>query len=218
MQVVLDLDDFYEGNTSIELLSDLRSNIPGFKVNLFTIPGRCSPEFIRSMGAQDWINLIPHGWCHYTNYEVVTWDEKITRSYLKRWEDLGFKTKGFKAPGWQISDGCFRALYEAGYWVADQPYNRARRPAGLRVYEINTWQQKRVAGIVEERKGTYTAVVEDVTPYISIHGHIGHLNGHNDNALELIYQSIYETVRSLPEAKFAFIDDLLNQEVRSAHA
>jgi hypothetical protein len=42
--------------------------------------------------------------------------------------------RGFKAPGWQISDGCYEALLERGWWVADQRYNDGRRPAGLRFH------------------------------------------------------------------------------------
>jgi hypothetical protein len=43
---------------------------------------------------------------------------------------------GFKAPGWQISDGCYHALLGADWWLADQPYNDHRRPPGLRVHRL----------------------------------------------------------------------------------
>jgi hypothetical protein len=41
---------------------------------------------------------------------------------------------GFKAPGWQISDDCYRVLDERGWWVADQHLEDGRRPVGLRTY------------------------------------------------------------------------------------
>ena len=44
--------------------------------------------------------------------------------------------QGFKAPGWQISDGCYEVLLDRGWWVADQPYNDHRRPEGLRVHRL----------------------------------------------------------------------------------
>ncbi len=69
-------------------------------------------------------------------------------------------------------------LRHAGYWLADQPYNRARRPEGLAVYEL--------AGPNR------------------IHGHIGHMGGHNDNALELLMP----TLESLnPFRGFGFVRD-----------
>jgi hypothetical protein len=208
-QVVLDLDDFYEGNTSIELLSELRTCIPNFKVNLFTIPGRCSPEFVRSMGKQDWIHLIPHGWGHYTNYEVMAWDEKTTANMLRRCEEMGFTVKGFKAPGWQISDACMVALRDAGYWLADQPYNRERRPEGLRVYELKQWVEKHCVAVA----GCSAVIEERPNQYLSIHGHIGHLNGRNANALELIADSIRHYEKN--PAQFRFIDELLAEDTNA---
>ena len=44
--------------------------------------------------------------------------------------------KGFKAPGWQISDGIYQWLADHGWWVADQHYNDNRRPVQLPVYHV----------------------------------------------------------------------------------
>ena len=46
--------------------------------------------------------------------------------------------EGFKAPGWQISDGCYQACMEAGWWVADHYENDDRRPDGLRAHVLDT--------------------------------------------------------------------------------
>ena len=45
--------------------------------------------------------------------------------------------KGFKAPGWQISDGVYQWLLDHGWWVADQAYNNDRRPKELKAYVNN---------------------------------------------------------------------------------
>jgi hypothetical protein len=43
---------------------------------------------------------------------------------------------GWKSPGWQISDGTYRALNDHGWWCADHPENNDRRPDGLQVHVL----------------------------------------------------------------------------------
>ena len=88
-------------------------------------------------------------------------------------------TKGFKAPGWQISDGMYQALLEEGYWVADQSYNNERRPKELKAYILDSGNK--------------------------IHGHIGHMGGHNENEIEYLL----DTILALKEKDFAFIKDVI---------
>jgi hypothetical protein len=102
--------------------------------------------------------------------ECQNWTHSNARVYLS-WlcnsgmlEPHGPLLKGFKAPGWQISDETFAVLKEAGWFVADQPYNRDRRPQGIRYHELDSGNH--------------------------IHGHIGHLGGHNANELSLIWDEI----------------------------
>lgn len=157
--IYLDLDDFCETNHSLDLLIDLKREIRQFQVTLFTIPGRSSLAWLQVMKQYDWIDMAPHGWMHETSRECERWSYEETLRYLDRIEHLEL-TRGFKAPGWQISDGAYLALLERGYWVADQAYNNARRPADLPVYLLDS-------------------------PH-KLHGHIGHLGGHNYNELSLI--------------------------------
>ena len=99
----------------------------------------CSPEFLTLIGKLDWIDLVPHGWAHPHPYECVDWSYGRMTGYLKIIkQDYPQFTRGFKASGWQISDGCYQALTDWGWWVADQIYNRERRPKGLRVYELDS--------------------------------------------------------------------------------
>lgn len=174
--IILDLDDFCEDNNGLDMLFQLRAKVPGFKVNLFTIPGRCSYPFLAAVREIDWIDMIPHGHAHQTSRECERWSYGRSIEYLDWVEQFGM-TKGFKAPGWQISDGMYEALVEFDFWVADQAYNNHRRPPELRAYILDEpWK---------------------------VHGHIGHMGGHNANALELIYDDLLKL-----RGEFMFIKDL----------
>lgn len=179
--IVLDLDDFHESNNSLDRLFILKGLVPSLKVNLFTVPGLCSDGFLEAVRAVDWLDLIPHGYRHETSRECEKWTYSNSREYLEYVMHLGF-TKGFKAPGWQISDGMYEALIEFGFWVADQNYNNRRRPAELRVYLLDQpWK---------------------------IHGHIGHMGGHNDNEL----QYLWSTLTILSTEEFKFIKDIVDSK------
>ncbi len=122
--IILDLDDFCDEYQSVDLLEELKLKIPQFKVTLFAIPARTSRPVFDVMLGQDWIDLVPHGWKHETNHECEDWVYRQITDCLKRCEDKGFRTKGFKAPGWNISEGCYYGLRDMGYWVADHPRNK----------------------------------------------------------------------------------------------
>lgn len=139
MIYVLDLDDFHQQNAAhvLPMLAALRGVYPTFRVTLFTIPRLCTTEFIKDMQAISWIDIVPHGWAHRTSKECANWTAEQMGECLDNIESMGFLTRGFKAPGWQISDACYRVLYERGYWLADKEYNNARRPRGLPVYLLD---------------------------------------------------------------------------------
>lgn len=175
--ITLDLDDFHEHNSDWDLLVRLREEIPDFRVTLFAIPVYCTSRFIADCHARPWIDLVPHGWHHETSRECEAWSYDRMRAAISHYERLGFVTKGWKAPGWQISDGCYEALFEAGYWVADQTYNNERRPKGLKAYLLDRPER--------------------------IHGHIGHWKGHNDNSLEYLMPQLL----ALKGEQFGFVRD-----------
>jgi len=133
---IIDVDDFHEDNQGMKYLKAFKNKFSNFKVNLFTIIGKCSPEFIKEIKDIDWIDMIPHGWMHDTSRECEDWSYEVSKAYLDRIGEFGL-TKGFKAPGWQISDGMYKALLEKGYWVADQDYNNFRRPKDLKCYLLD---------------------------------------------------------------------------------
>ena len=130
--MTFDFDDVYDGHDALDRLHQLRELRPDFKCTLFAIPARCTFDWIDSV--PDWVELAAHGWTHHSNYECAHW----TREQMEWTLDQGIvrymDTRGFKAPGWQISDACYQVLVDRGWWVADQHLEDWRRPAELPVY------------------------------------------------------------------------------------
>ena len=110
---------------------------PAFKATLFAIPGEMTLELIQwCVVNRSWIELAVHGLTHSSNYECEKWTYDDMEKSMGIVQTIGGYVKGFKAPGWQISDACYEWLYDHGWWVADQTYNNDRRPKGLPVYLI----------------------------------------------------------------------------------
>lgn len=110
-------------------LKELR---PDFRCTLFAIPALCPPDWLASM--PEWVELAMHGWTHDSVFECREWSkERMLRRMHEPIVEMYF-VQGFCAPGWQISDGCYEALLEEGWWVADQHLEDARRPKKLKVY------------------------------------------------------------------------------------
>ena len=172
---IVDADDFCEGNSGFETLQSIKHQVPDFKISLFTIVGKCSIEFLDEMSSLDWIQLYPHGLYHKTSRECENWSFMRCMNYLKLCEDLKIFEKCFKAPGWQISDGMYKALCCRGWRVADQAYNNERRPKDLEAYILDSPNK--------------------------LHYHIGHMGGHNANEIGF-YK---EYLMSLNKHKFEFI-------------
>lgn len=135
--IVFDLDDFHETNNHLPLLRELYETIPGFKVNLFTVLGRCSRDWIEGLkGLSEWADIIPHGWEPETNLECAEWSLDDGLRYLDKIEPYGL-THGFKAPGWQTSPGMYKALQKRGYWIAENHANKGKIPKGVKFYMLD---------------------------------------------------------------------------------
>lgn len=147
-ELVFDSDDFGANHVISEMtqshdcrdvLNTFKKENPKFKATLFTIPGEVTTEILGwAASNRDWIELAWHGFYHLSNYEC----EKLTYQEFAR-SMSGFEmifgdffVKGFKAPGWQISDDIYTWLKDHDYWVADQDYNDERRPKELKVYKV----------------------------------------------------------------------------------
>lgn len=215
--LVVDFDDFGENERSLrdlQRLEAIKRSIPEFKATLFTIPAHCSVSFLSEMKEQyPWLDLVQHGWHHQTNYECLKWDTRLCRQALRDARGLGFTTRGFKAPGWQISDACYEVLLEEDYWVADQTYNSNRRPPHLPSYLLFAGTGllvRREARRPSSATAGETLVDNEAKPLsvMAIHGHIGHLGGYNANALELMMPYLIAFAKGR-DFEFKFISEVL---------
>lgn len=151
--MIVDFDDFganhiisdqCQSHDCRDKLDEFHYANPNFKATLFAIPAEMTYELAEWCKANEgWIELAVHGIFHSSNYECekMTYEEfdKAIEPLMGMIED--YFVKGFKAPGWQISDGIYKWLQDHGWWVADQAYNDNRRPKELPVYKIgdNSW-------------------------------------------------------------------------------
>src|SRR5713226_6103585 len=143
-----DFEDKYDRN-GLEMLFYWKAKYPKFKISLFTIPNKTSQEMIALMANHtDWIELLPHGWDHDSNYECWEWDYDKTKALMERLDFENDYQKCFKAPGWMITDkyggyiasaelpiandpqGVYKALKDMNFIVFDRHYNIPARPEG----------------------------------------------------------------------------------------
>lgn len=165
--MIFDTDDLYDGNDRMDLLMLLKAANPNFKMTAFAIPALADDDYWN--GLPDWIEVAVHGWAHPHPREAESWSYDqavdVLLSAPSRFVD------GFKAPGWQISDGTYQACLDLGWWVADQHYNDARRPAGLRVHcendgiHIHTHVQNVCGNGLEESMPYLTACVRSAEKF-----------------------------------------------------
>lgn len=144
---VWDIDDFActrvisdqcQSHDCRDALLQLKEANPAFKVTLFTIPGEMTPELYNWVSSNsEWVRIAWHGFYHTSNYECEKMSYADFVQNLNRFTSVGIAyEKGFKGPGWQISDDIYKWLLEKGWWVADQAYNDERRPKDLPVYKV----------------------------------------------------------------------------------
>lgn len=146
--MIFDSDDFGVNHVISEMCQthDCRDMLmtykeanPKFKATLFTVPGEVTAELTSWCQLnKDWIEVAVHGFFHTSNYECEKLSYDDFDFLMRQFDDIlkACFVKGFKAPGWQISDDIYKWLLDHGYWVADQEYNNDRRPKELPVYLI----------------------------------------------------------------------------------
>lgn len=143
--ICLDLHDFSIAHPRLDVLFKLKEHFPKFKVSLFTIPidekKDWGPSLIRDENLKliktlDWIQIIPHGYTHNSNKEMMLNYEQF-KNLLPKIEEV-FKQdgllyeKGFCAPHWRWTEGVVQVLDELGWWGAiDQ---RQNKPCPKRFY------------------------------------------------------------------------------------
>lgn len=130
--MIVDFDDHSEQYDALPWLHKLKEINPAFRCTLFAVPALGTRSFWEQ--TPSWCELAVHGWGHPDPYECADWPEKRLYRVMDDPIVREFFVEGFKAPGWQISDGCYEALLQRGWWVADQHLEDGRRPEGLRTY------------------------------------------------------------------------------------
>lgn len=178
-------NDMIQSRDCRKELDELHYINPAFKATLFTIPGEMTAELTKWCKANEsWIQLAIHGFYHTSNYEChqMTYDEFDEQ--IKFFEPLleHVFVKGFRAPGWQISDDVFRWLKDHDWWVADQSYNDDRRPPELKAY-VND-------------NGTFKVDNQVIDAW---HGHVWNCMG---NGIEETFNHVKGLVESATEFKF----------------
>lgn len=131
--MICDWDDFDQHTNRLDLLTLLREANPAFRCTLFAIPARGSDEFWSEV--PEWAELAVHGWQHPHPEEAKHWTYDEAMAVMAAKPDRF--VQGFKAPGWQVSDGTYRALADQGWWIADHWENDSRRPPFLRAHVIS---------------------------------------------------------------------------------
>lgn len=179
------MDDQCDKYDALPWLLEMKKLLPNLKANLFAIPGKCSVKLLIELGKYDWIRLIPHGYTHDTNHEFATLNYKEANDLI--FNMIGWD-RGFKAPGWQISEDTMRVLRDRGFWVAVQFKN------GHSNKDI-----KHQPPVIEGLK--YYAINELKSGYKVIHGHTWETCNNGPKDLEPI-------LKALPQdAEFEFIND-----------
>lgn len=182
---VFDLDDFYEDCPGIEWLIRLHEIYPHMKATLFTIPDRCTREFLYHWSSKDWVELAAHGWTHEPNTECESWTYNDAQRYLDRIEDSEYFVRGFKAPGWRVNEDVVMALAERDFWWAAHYPDRP---------------------LIDKYKPRYYMAANNP---LSVHGHMQNIEQPNPLLRNGVEQLIYE--RGLPwdkYTKFHFVSEV----------
>lgn len=190
MKYIFDLDDQCDQYNVLPRLLELKQTLPNLVVNLFTIPKKTSSELMNEMKQHSWIRLIPHGYTHDSNYEFskLTYREAIDRFTKTKLKNFEFE-RGFKAPGWQISEEVMKALKDRGWWVAVQ-WSDGRFNGDVN----GPYQPKVIPGL------KFYALNELLPDFQAIHGHTWDCCG---NGLEQLWPQL---IKLPPDAEFMSID------------
>lgn len=152
---IVESDDFQDkyDRSGLNFLFYWKAKYPNFKITLFTIPNRTTPEFKRLIDQLPWIELAVHGYDHESNFECYGWNYETAKGIMQRtqsartWKDKPYINM-FKAPGWTITpDLCgypaapedpiqedkqavYKAMKDLDIIVVDRHYNKERRVDG----------------------------------------------------------------------------------------
>ena len=194
------ISDMCQSHDCRDKLEELKRINSSFKCTLFTIPAYMTLELAAwAHDNRNWVELAVHGVNHDSNYEC----EKMSYGVFNADMEVVLDTfpqsfvKGFKAPGWQISDDIYKWLKDNGWWVADQNYNTGRRPRELPAYLNNS-------GVFYAPKPIEMHDMALWSPIEAWHGHTWDCVGNG------IYETFDEVAKLVKGAKsFKFVSEVL---------
>jgi len=131
------ISDVCQSHDCRDKLDEFHYLNPNFKATLFAIPGEMTYELAKWCKENNsWIELAVHGILHSSNYECEKMTYEEFDNALRPLQPMldTYFVKGFKAPGWQISNDIYKWLDNHGWWIADQGYNNSRRPHKIPTY------------------------------------------------------------------------------------
>jgi len=133
----VDVDDFCDATVAeLQMLTELKDQLPELKVTLFTIPQRTSDATIKkAKGLGDWLQLAPHGWRH-TKGECLSWTDDEAREKITLARDRGIDAPLFRAPAWLLDADVYTACKDLNYAVASHKTFRIPN-TGVREYVYN---------------------------------------------------------------------------------
>ena len=112
--LIISLDDLWEGNDYWEEFEKLHQEFPELKITFFVIVGKCSDEFLKKV-SRSWTELVFHCWSHHRK-DWLGWSKEEAKEKLVEYQKYGF-AKGFKAPHWRVTNEIIEACNELGFWV-----------------------------------------------------------------------------------------------------
>lgn len=113
--IIVSYDDLWEGNDNWSIFEEFHKRVPTFKATFFVNPGQCSDEFLKKVNVE-WVELAYH--CQNHSGGFKNWSKDEAKQYLQKYNtEFGF-VKGFKAPGWKITQNLIDACKELGFWVS----------------------------------------------------------------------------------------------------
>jgi hypothetical protein len=111
-KIIVSFDDIFQKNDKWEEFKKIKEEIPEFKVTLFVIT-RDDKEYWDTLKT-DWTELVFHSYEH--GGEWLKWTVEEAEKWLKYYHELGF-AKGFKAPGWHMTENICKAINNLDFWV-----------------------------------------------------------------------------------------------------
>lgn len=204
-KVSLDLHDFSILRNRLDILEEIKSHFPDFKVSLFTIPfdyeyetgtmRLSKDEFLQKIRKNlSWMQFIPHGALHLPR-EFENCDAWTMNMYLDNVEAEFSKQglpmeKGFCAPYWLWNQDVVSALNEKGWWGAvDRNQPTMIRP--------KRWYQ-------------YTHSIDE--PFWESTNEVLNLHGHMTKPSSNDLESCMLNILKLPvDTEWHFVTDFINE-------